>query len=334
MIDSGGLFAALRERVLLSIPAGSQPALNTSNGIADWLKNGTYLVTSCTKAGVTLQISHVDFASALLAETENFLNHCLEHVEELVCGHGDTRQRSDAWATVTAYYLGFFATSVLLRLVGSPVVFLTREQLKSLQAIAGSVTVPSQGAFRFTVGAPVSAIYTELRIIPTQKIHEATWKQAFVLIDGLRNDPALLMQADEADFYSSLCTQSFFSYGIGYDWPSSVRNQANYRAGYVYRLLRPEYTIRSFLESWRLGNKKDVYQILREVYARCNAGRDIFAHSAEMMTNVSIVFYLLARALYRELVDRRLTDRRWEQQRNVYRRSMSIAPDEFEPLKM
>ena len=35
--------------------------------------------------------------------------------------------------------------------------------------------------------------------------------------------------------------------------------------------------------------------------------RESFARNAEMMTSVAIVFYLIARALYKELLDRNLT---------------------------
>jgi hypothetical protein len=164
----------------------------------------------------------------------------------------------------------------------------------------------------------------------TQKIHEATWKKTLALIDGLRNDPAVIMQADEADFYDSLCTRIFCSYGIGYDWPSSVRNQINYRPGFAYRLYDPEFTINKFLKAWRLETTDDIYETFRSVYLCCSGGRDLFASRAEMMINVSVMLYLLGRELYKDLLGRRLTDWRWEQQRNVYKRAMGFPADEFE----
>src|SRR5204863_9773185 len=147
MIGRGALFAALRERMLLNTPAGRQATFNSRLGVSDWITNGTYLVQGCTRTMVTLHINHADFASASFSEVENLLNHCLEHLQELACKYTDARRRSEAWATVASYYLGFFSASVLLHLVGQPIVFLTREQLADLQALAGSSEKPGQGAF-------------------------------------------------------------------------------------------------------------------------------------------------------------------------------------------
>jgi hypothetical protein len=334
MIGRGALFAALRDRMLLNTPVGREATFNSRLGVADWITNGTYLVQGCTRTMVTLHISHADFASASFSEVENLLNHCLEHLQELACKYTDTRRRSEAWATVAAYYLGFFSASVLLHLVGRPIVFLSREHLADLQGLAGSLEKPGQGAFEFRIGAPVSAIYIELLVTKTEKIHEATWKKVLSLIDSLRNDPAVIMQADEADFYDSLCTHAFYAYGISYDWPSSVRNQANYRPGFAYRLYNPEFTFNRFLEPWRLGTSNDVYETFRNTYLRCNGARDVFSNRAEMMLNVSVILYLIARELYQDLVSRRLTDLRWEQQRNVYRRKMAFPSADFEGLRI
>src|SRR5439155_2916612 len=117
--------------------------------------------------------SPIDFASILLVEVENLLNHCFEHLQELLCFAADTRQRSDAWAAVTAYYLGFFSASALLRLLGKPVTFLNRDQLRALQHLAGSGQQPNQGAFEVTLGNPLSATHREITLVRSDKVHEA-----------------------------------------------------------------------------------------------------------------------------------------------------------------
>jgi hypothetical protein len=329
MIGRGALFTALRDRMLASTPIGSQATFNNRTNVAEWIRTGTYLVKNCTRSVVTLHISHVDFAVASLSEAENLLNHCLEHLQELACKQSDKRTRSEAWAVVTAYYLGFFSASALLHLIGEPIIFLTRQELTVPQKIAASPTGPSQGTYAFTLGPVVSATYTELTFKQTQKIHEATWKRVLGLMDTLRKDPTIGMQPDEADFYDSLCSQAFSSYGIGYDWPSFTRNQANYQAGFAYRLHKPIFSMNKFLDIWKLGTLDEVYAIFRGVYLRCSADRKQFSSHVEMMTNVSLALYLIVRELYNDLANRRLTDRRWEEQRRYYRQKLALSENEF-----
>lgn len=320
--------------MLQSTPIGSEGSFQARTSVAEWIRTGTYLVHRCTRTAVTLHVSHADFASASLCEVENLLNHCLEHLQELAAKQSGEMIRSEGWAIVTAYYLGFFAASALLRLLGEPIVFLTRRELAIPKQIAGVTPGPSQGAYGFRIGGAVSSIYTELTFTQTAKIHEATWKRVLSLLDQLRKDPAVLMQPQEADFYDSLCTQAFTSSGVGYDWPSFTRNQANYSAGLAYRLLKPDFSVTKFLEHWRLGTAEDIYPTFRAAFVRCSTTRDAFGSKAEMMVNVSLMVYLLARELYKDLASRRLTDRRWEDQRKLYKRRLAFREGEFVSLRV
>src|SRR5438045_6621020 len=132
MIARGAVFAALRSTMLQNVGSDVHAGLESERTIGKWLQVGAFVVPNCTKRLVTLHASRDDYAVTLLSEVENLLNHCLEHIQEMLCTAGDTRDRSQGWAIVTVYYLGFFAASAMLRLIGRPIVVLTREQLDTL----------------------------------------------------------------------------------------------------------------------------------------------------------------------------------------------------------
>jgi len=329
MIGRGGVFAELRSQMLSVIPEGINAAYRTEGTLGDWIANGAYVVTSCTRSSLLVEGSHVDFASMLLIEVENLMNHCFEHIQELLCFVGDVRPRSDAWAGVTAYYLGFFSASALLRLLGVPVTFLNRQQLMALRQLAGTSQQPSQGAFEISLRGAVSATHREISFTRSDKIHEATWKSILQTLDTLNRDPGITKQPDEADFYDSLCTTAFCTPGVGFDWPSVARNRANYRPGYAYKLMRNNLRVLMSLQSWRNIESADVFAAVRAAHRRCSASASEFPNHMGMMITVGISLFLLLRALYAELLDRRKTDKRWERQRKHYREGMVMSGDEF-----
>jgi hypothetical protein len=329
MIGRGGIFAELRSQMLSAIPESVVAPYRADATVGDWIANGAYVVTSCSQNAIRFEASPIDFASTLLVEAENLLNHCFEHIQELVCFATDTRPRSDAWATVTAYYLGFFSASALLRLLGMPVTFLNREQLLGLQQLAGKGQKPTQGAFQISLGNPVSVTHREILFGRSDKVHEATWKSILQLLDKLNRNSAITKRPEEADFYHSLCTTAFCTPGIGFDWPSFVRNRTNYRPGYAYKLIQNNLRVSAAVELWRDIESVDVFSAVRAAHRRCNAVVSQFTNHVEMMITVGISLFLLLRTLYAELLDRRKMDRRWECRRKQYRSQMELLQKDF-----
>jgi hypothetical protein len=332
MIGRGGVFAALRSMMLQSIPLGAKCHYNSNATLGEWLEKGTFVVLGATKRSITLQTNPTDYAIIRLNEVEHLLNHALEHIQELTWYLRAAPERSETWAAVTAYYLGFFSASVILRLVGIPNVFLPRDRLASLRLMCTAPHFPPAGSFQFTTGNTLSVTSVELKLSIAEKSHEATWKSLLGLLKALKDDKAIVFAADEADFYDSLCSNSFCSKGVGFDWPSDVRNKANYRPGHSYRLARPLFNVSGFFAPWRFATAEEVFLVLNAAYRRCNADRQSFARQVEMMINVSVVVHLIARSLYRELEERRMTDRRWEILRSAYKKSRGLGEHDFDTL--
>ncbi len=332
MISQGAIFSHLRAQMLSAIPDQTVASFRDDSTIGDWLKNGTFIVTSCTKKKILIEASPIDYGRIVLTESENLMNHCLEHLQEMITLGNDERLRSNAWAIVTAYYFGFFASSAFLRLIGQPVVFLTADQLNRLKILAGATERPGQGSFLFQVTKQISLTRAEISISQTEKVHEATWKLALGRLDQLNRDPLVTKSLAEANFYDSVCSRILFPHYSSFQWPSMVRNRANYRPGFMYRLDKTACNFPRFFEAWRSASRTDVHRVFQTCFSKCSANRDDFARHSDLMLNVSTVLFLLARALYSELMDRRKTDRRWENQRKHYGRQMRVPDQEFETL--
>lgn len=329
MINRGGVFSELRSRMLAAIPDGTKAIHRSEITLGDWLKSGTYSVQGCSKKSVQLELDHVEYSNVILLEVENLFNHCLEHIHEVVCFSEDARKRSDAWASVTAYYLGFFSSSILLRLVGEPISFLNREQLNRFKQLSNSGQTPSQGAYQFRVVRQISINQSELSIEQADKIHEATWKKTLGLLNEIRKRQGVVQLADEAEFYDSLCTSEFFSGGISFDWPSFVRNRVNYRPGFAYKLTREPFKTSRMIGAWKDADHPDVFSLMRSSHRQYRQHPAEFSSSVGMMINVGISLFLLTRALYSELLERRSIDKRWEKERVTYFKQRNINDGAF-----
>ncbi len=322
MIPRGPIYSELRSQMVVHFPEGSKAVYRDSKTVGEWLSTGSVVVKTCTKSKVTFIAPTVEFGSILLTEIENLLNHCFEHLQELGCVSQDTRVRSGAWNTVTAYYLAFFSGSALLRLLGRPVVFLGRDQLSSFPTMLGCGSAPGPGTFEVLRVGSVSATHAEFCLKPTKKIHEATWLRLLGLFDDLHRRISPNPEMREVLFYESLCTTVLFSQYVNFQWPSSVRNKVNYRPGYAYKLQTARSLNCKLITDWAQMEPPEASQILDGAVTACRSDVDNFENHVRLMTAVGTSLFLLARELYSELLKRKTLDKRWEYNRRVYRNRM------------
>jgi hypothetical protein len=328
MIPRGLVYRELRTLMLEHYPLGTNQPFGRAHTIGEWLSKGSVTVTTSTRARVTFEAPMIEFGSILLTETENLLNHCFEHLQELGCSEVDKRLRSDAWITVTTYYLAFFSGSTLLRLLGQPIVFLTREQLTQLCKISGGAT-PTQGSYAIRQVRGVSVTKSEFELVPTSKIHEATWISLLGMLDTLCRRLRPNPDAKEVLFYDALCTRVLFSQYVNYQWPSSVRVRANYRPGFAYRLSSGRSPCcRALGELAKESSHPDVLRLLSDATLSCRSDPENFSNHVRLMALVGFSLFALARELYSELLIRKNIDKRWEQGRRIYRAKMIFGPGE------
>lgn len=332
MIPRGTIYSELRSKMVGNFPEGSKAVFGDSTTVGEWLSTGSLVVKSSTKNRVTFEAPIIEFGSSLLTEIENLLNHCFEHLQELGCASQDKRVRSEAWNTVTAYYFAFFSASALLRLLGRPVVFLNRNQLQSFPKMLGSGIAPSQGAFEILFVSSISATHAEFSLHPTNKVHEATWQCLLGIFDDMHRNLSPKPDAREVLFYASLSTKVLFSQYVNFQWPSSVRNRANYRPGFAYKLQTARSPTFNLISEWAQAEPQETSQILERIVTACRSDVDNFANHIQLMTAVGTSLFLLARELYSDLLTRKTLDKRWEHNRRSYREKMCFSGNDRKML--
>ena len=338
IVPQGPIYTELRSYLLSTYIDGTQATLNHSTTLSEWFSNGTYNVTSATSQEFILRVASVDFASALLTDVEHLFNHCFEHLQEMICFQLDTRPRSNAWAVVTVYYFAFFCAQALLRLLGMPIVYLKKEKTNDLMRIGGCGTGPSPGAFRLEHVTTLSPSHAEYRLKKIKsKIHDGTWQKLLLLFQKLLSDPSLTSNTTEVQFFSSLTTTALFSsYNGCYDWPSELRNKANYPPGYAYLLVQNDdiTKARKMMDGWRdvktWDGNKGVENLLAASVSNCAAGKNSsYSSHVQLLYDISLCLFMLSRSLYSELLIRRGIDKRWEANRARFRMNMTFPENEY-----
>ncbi len=332
MIPRGTIYSELRSQMVRNFPEGSKAPYGDFTSVGEWLSTGSLVVKTSTKCKVTFEAPVVEFGSRLLTEIENLLNHCFEHLQELGCTAEDKRVRSEAWNTVTAYYFAFFSASAVLRLLGRPVVFLHRNQLQAFTKILGSGIAPSQGAFEIVLVSSISATHAEFSLHQTNKVHEATWQRLFGIFDDLHRKLSAKLDAKELLFYAALSTKVLFSEYVNFQWPSSVRNRANYRPGYAYKLQTARSPHFKIFSEWAQAESQETSNLLDAALRACSSDVANFGNHVQLMTAVGTSLFLLARELYSDLLTRKRLDKRWENHRRSYVNKMCFVRDDHKRL--
>jgi hypothetical protein len=88
-----------------AIPPDSSVAWGKPTPLSVWQTSGTYTVTAVTRNRFELTVYSSDFGSALLADTEYFLDHATEHQVSLWKHIHFSEWLSPAWLVVTLYGL-------------------------------------------------------------------------------------------------------------------------------------------------------------------------------------------------------------------------------------
>lgn len=330
----GPIYFHLRSSLLSSYPPGCRASLERTLTLPQWFQRGAYTVSSVTNTDIVITAAPIDVASAMITDIELFSNACFEHLQELLSFSQDTRPRSDAWNVVAIYYFSYFAAQVFLRLIGRPVMFLNKDTIRDIKRLSRTTATSRLGAGTFLVSkiADVSLSQADYRITRSdKKPHEATWKTTFAYLDDLCRNPSIATDAAELLFYKLLTTKSLFGVYTDYEWPSLVRNKANYSPGFAYRHLqgvcvgRAKHTI----DAWKIIDSSTLVRHMQSAEEACDRSETDFAAHVRLLHDISQGLFLLSRQLYSELLDRKGLDPRWEQMRSKYRSRMSMSEGEF-----
>ncbi|GKS63238.1 hypothetical protein YTPLAS72_05420 [Nitrospira sp.] len=211
-------------------------------------------------------------------------------------------------------------------------VFLNRKQLQAFTKMLGGGIAPRQGAFEVVLVSPISATHAEFSLYQTNKVHEATWQSLLGLFDELHRKLNLEQDPKEVLFYAALSTKVLFSEYVNFQWPSSVRNRANYRPGYAYKLQTARSPHFKMISEWAKTKSQDTGNLLDAALRACRSDVTNFGNHVQLMTAVGASLFLLVRELYLDLLTRKRLDRRWEYNRRSYMKKMCFVGKDHKGL--
>jgi hypothetical protein len=337
MIPKGPIFAHLRTESLTFFPDDCHAVIDEKQTFGDWLESGSYVPANVSQREIVFDASAFELSSVVLADAERLLDHCFEHIQELVCFATDKRFRSGAWQVTTIYYLGFFTMQAFLRLVGRPMVFLDRKQLAAFSCFkAGGGALP-RGAYKLKFLTAMSVTQSRYSLKPVAgRIHEATWNAGLGLLADASTNATLASNVDEVEWYSALTRTRLAPIyaNCNFTWPSFLRNKANYRPGFAYRLLTGPYgkVTRGIHKRWLTASNDGVRKIILESAPLLAQTTQDLSEHVKVLFDFSLSLFILTREVYSELRQRRTLDPRWEQKRLRFARNMAWKPDEFPAL--
>lgn len=324
MIERGPIYSSVLRDVLRTFSDDFTVPLGTTRSVGDWLVHGAFQVQSYSSKKIDIEASKSDFNSYAFGEIELLRNHCLEQFYEMACAFQDARPRSDAWQLVTTYYFGFFAAHQFLRLIGRPVLYLDKNRLSFLNKLAvigvGSKSVTA-GSFLLFESAQISATQSLYSLVRMERIHEDTWKEVFAYLKTKLSILSKGESSSESLLYSLISTKSVESVMGRMDWPSVVRTRANYRAGVAYRLIdkiAPARMKRN-LERWSAQSNSKCVGFLAGSCISCLSGGELeIERAGKLMLDVCMSIFVFSNVIYKDLLERRRFDRRWESRRKSF----------------
>jgi hypothetical protein len=322
MIPKGVIFSGLRERMFDFYPRKCRIDLKNKISFRDWLEVGTYIPISVSKSEIVLEASHEDLSSIFLLETELLFNNCTEHLVELNRLILDTLPRSDAWNLVTFYYFGFFAAHAFLRMIGTPLVYLQAGILNRVSEMLGTTTKIGGGSFYIEKTRELSLTSSEYRLKKMRgRFHEATWFKSINLIEEVVEHTKNSAKPDESLFFSNLTNKTLFKIYEEYGWPSSIRNKANYRLGYAYRLIDNK-TIAGIKKILRnmIADPSDFPHKIDTSISQCVRSSEdrYFSTHVNTFFYTLMGFYYVFKELYVQLIERKDIDQRLHYKRQAF----------------
>lgn len=234
----GNLFADfLRPRWVTGLNKVSVPG----PGVETWLLSGAYSWLPSPTGTLYLDASTAQerLAEAMAGEIARFS--CAAYESLLDASLNIKDSRSLGWPLVRYYYASFYAAHALLRVAGAGVNMISGQTASSLNRVGGQYLGMSP-----QISAGLHLFQAD-RVTPGRvrltKIgsgnggsHEDMWKLFLDLVQDLENDIVLSIgganQAQNAVQVLSLLRNLLCRQGKGGAWPSTVRNNVNYRHDY------------------------------------------------------------------------------------------------------
>lgn len=321
MIPQGTGWQYLRALSLDAIPHGTRVYHTTAIPLHEWRTRGAFRVSTCSKKLIKLETVGPEIGGALLADGEHLLDHAAEQHAVVHDAVVAADWHSPAWTLVSLYYWAFFSVLALTRLTGRSVWFLDRGALSQLRTLAGAAEQPGAGALDLSLEGYLTGLTREVTLRPTgAQLHDAVWMAARRLVEGIFQHSDQNVNGLEYRLWWSLKRVADC---WGADWPSKLRNIANYRPGSVYR----EVVRRERIDTMKHIRKSAPFvfeEIIEGLEDSAIAIRpkmqpmDEIMLSSRLLGLFSIALAAVAQTLHSDLIGRQSGDPRWSNLRAVF----------------
>lgn len=334
MIENKLIFDNIRSNTLNFFPNDIFDGKKTSiKSFSNYIEKGTYNIRNISN-GFVIETSKIDFAETMWLESEYFINCAYEQILELLFYMENSNKKSCSWALISAYYFGFFTVCSLLRLMGLPTFYITKnivnkiKQIKNIKIGSGTHLLDSYN--------DISATNTEYNFKKSDnKIHEINWK---CLGRNLKysfenfNDQ---INTIESLFYTLLCSKKVLKINDDYDWLSTFRNLVNYTPNYAYNKIndKDELNFSKEINAWRHVNDANIYSRLLSIKSCIDSLKDnMLKEISFTVFNYSTCMFILLRELYNNILIRRDIDKRFDYNRKKFIKSHIKNKGEFSIL--
>lgn len=240
MAAIGNLFADfLRPRWVAGLSKVTIPA---AEGIESWLMSGTYSWLPSPTGSLRLDVSAANetLAEAIAAEIARFSCAAYESLLDARTSLQDSR--SLGWPLVRYYYASFYAAHSLLRIAGTTVTMISPQSASVLNRVGGQYLglspQISSGLHTLQVDQADPKKVQLIKIgSASGGSHEEMWKLFLALMLELENQIVLTVGGTKdaqatvqvlSELRNQLCRQGKANGA----WPSTVRNNVNYRHEY------------------------------------------------------------------------------------------------------
>lgn len=269
-------------------------------GFRDWLtKGGSYFVGESAKDSYRLEAldsswgdaNGSDYARYMWAATESILPRSV----------GGCDGRSIGWASVSAYYTGFYLALGIMRAFGRGLMYLTAEDTAVISGAVGAGDRLEKGTYAITI-EPGRRANIWLQKKPVRGFHDGFWKYVDDTLDLVGSELAAGRGIGHP-FSVAHRTSAILGLGqlrewlgkpgaAGRDigWMSELRNDINYRL--ARNVWAPNYRERG-VEGDRL--RRDILKIIRGEVDRLGAQLRLDRDIRAMVERVCVLFRELSK---------------------------------------
>jgi hypothetical protein len=190
--------------------------------LKDVFTNKILSLTKLTGKSIEIELEKEDYYKAIQCDVEMFMNKTLIQSLDYI----NQKNTSSTWSFVTLYYLLFFSTTCLFRLLDKGFIFLSKEHTNRLEnySLARYSSIISLDAGNYYFNIKEINSYGNVVINLTSKgdsVHKSTWYQ----LESTFRDFKKVSKEDETVLYE-LLLDHFSKFKTEY--PSHLRNKLNY----------------------------------------------------------------------------------------------------------